>query len=144
MEIGLFYLHTITIPIPRTMSDQEEPEMKRMRMSEFLPNGDWNHGRTLYVLMALNRLLARCGIYPPFYYSRRIIVYVRHLRQVGCDVHYWDPCFCPVRRLRQWNAAPPSPTQTSAPPSPPQSFWDSIPEQLLNGPPSSDDDDTAE
>ena len=112
------------------MTDQEEPEMKRLRVSEFNdPNA-----RTLYVLMVLNRLWGDRGINTLFY-TRRIVVYVRWLRHVSCDVHYYDygQCFCPVQR-----------PLLATPPSPPQSFWDSIPEQLLNGPPSSDDDDTAE
>ena len=114
------------------MSDQEEPEMKRMRMCEFRFND--RNARTLYVLMVLNRLWGDRGINTLFY-TRRIVVYVRLVRYVSCDVHYYDygQCFCPAPR-----------PLLATPPSPPQSFWDSIPEQLLNGPPSSDDEDTAE
>ena len=117
------------------MSDQEEPEMKRMRMMCEVKFNDRN-ARTRYVLMVLNRLWGDRGINTIFY-TRRIIVYVRETQPISCDVHHWldgyGPCFCPVQR-----------PLLATPPSPPQSFWDSIPEQLLNGPPSSDDDDTAE
>ena len=127
----------------KTMSDQEEPEMKRMRMMCEVQFNDRN-ARTRYVLMVLNRLWGDRGINTIFY-TRRIIVYVRETQPISCDVHHWldgyGPCFCPVQRR---HITPPSPPQAPAPPSPPQSFWDSIPEQLLNGPPSSDDDDTAE
>ena len=141
----------------KTMSDQEEPEMKRMRMMCEVWFNDRN-ARTRYVLMVLNRLWGDRGINTLFY-TRRIVVFVRETQPIPCDVHgclcdvhYYDygPCFCPVQRPRQlvadggWHITPPSPPQAPAPPSPPQSFWDSIPEQLLNGPPSSDDDDTAE
>ena len=101
----------------KTMSDQEEPEMKRLRVSDFHPNGDWNYARTRYVLMVLNRLWGDRGVNTLFY-TRRIVVYVRWLRQVGCDVHYYDygQCFCPVQR-----------PLLAAPPSPPQAFWDTVP-----------------
>ena len=153
LAIGLLYLNTTTTQFPKhrtsakTMSDQEEPEMKRLRVSDYHPNGDWNYARTRYVLMVLNRLWGDRGVNTLFY-TRRIVVFVRETQPIPCDVHSWldyGPCFCPVQRPRQLvAAAPPSPPQAPAPPSPPQSFWDSIPEQLLNGPPSSDDDDTAE
>ena len=148
------------------MTDQEEPEMKRLRMSEFLPNGAELHAlnaesdrpaTAAYVAWALSK-----------WDTAHRVMCLRHLRAL-C-VRYttqptppppnmtWDlptedgPAWAPAPDHWQdyrWDvvatvAAPPSPPQAPAPPSPPQSFWDSIPEQLLNGPPSSDDDDTAE
>ena len=97
--------------------------------------------RRVRLFMLLMRVFAREGqVFDPRFYIRTIVFFT---------------CVVPVLEFPQrttfcWNCATwvdwcpcPDPWE-AAPPSPPQAFWDSIPEQLLNGPPSSDDEDTAE
>ena len=119
----------------KTMTDQEE------RLDAGKGDTYDEETRRVRLFMLLMRVFAREGqVFDPRFYIRTIVFFtcvvptlVDPQRNTFCwTCATWvDWCPCPD----PWQAPPPSP---------PQSFWDSIPEQLLNGPPSSDDEDTAE